>query len=315
MIQHPFNVGSNGEGELLPQSSELNIQFETTVSRSKNLENSTSIRASGQRSIPSNVPMNRGTTHIFYKTRMCQKFLDGNCRNGDSCTFAHGPNDLREPPPNWQELVKDNRGVNGGGNWNDDQKIIHRMRICRKFYNGDECPYGENCNFLHESPAKFKAEAVMDNGRTRETSVINIQTVVDHGQSHTEAGQDSVTNVKTDQDASRASVKTNFWKTQICGKWESTGQCIFSDKCHFAHGLAELHSPVGRVEGDRSLYAGGSVAASMIYGPITEPLANASATAVPVLQHGIGKGFLKLAHKKMNRIYGDWINDEEDDLS
>ncbi|KAK1434698.1 hypothetical protein QVD17_00447 [Tagetes erecta] len=313
MIQRPFNGGNNGEGEFFSQQSESNSLFETTSMRSRNpevnmnhLTKSTSLRPAGQRFIPSNVPVNRGTTHIFYKTRMCQKFLDGNCRNGDGCTFAHGPNDLREPPPNWQELVKDNRGGNGGGNWNDDQKIIHRMRICRKFYNGDECPYGEKCNFLHESPAKFKVEAAMDSERIRETSVINIQTVVDHSQSQTEAGQDCITTIKTDQDSSRASLKTNFWKTQMCGKWETTGQCIFSDKCHFAHGLAELHKQVGRVEGNKHPYASGSV-------PMTEPLATASTTAV--VRHGVGKGFLKLAQKKLNRIYGDWIDDEQDELS
>ncbi|KAF5802847.1 putative transcription factor C3H family [Helianthus annuus] len=321
MFQHPFNGGNNGEGELFPQQSGSNFQFEATNNRSRNNSEvnmnptkSTSLRPAGQRSTFSNIPVNRGTTHIFYKTRMCQKFLDGICRNGDGCTFAHGPNDLREPPPNWQELVKDNRGGNAGGNWNwnDDQKIIHRMKICKKFYNGDECPYGERCNFLHESPAKFKAEAGVDGGRTRESSVINIRTVVDRGQSQTEAGQDCITIGKTDQDASRGSVKTSFWKTQICGKWEMTGQCIFAEKCHFAHGLAELQT--GRVEGDRHHY-GGSVAAHMVSGPITEPLATASATAVPVVRRGVGKGFLKLANKKLNRIYGDWIDDEDDDLS
>ncbi|KAK9059445.1 hypothetical protein SSX86_020147 [Deinandra increscens subsp. villosa] len=311
MIQRPFNVGNNDEGEVFFQQSESNSQFETTNMRSRipevniNSTKSTSLRPASQRSTSSNVHVNRGTTHIFYKTRICQKFIDGNCHNGDGCTFAHGAHDLREPPPNWQELVKDNRG----GNWSDDQKIIHRMRICRKFYNGDECPYGEKCNFLHESPAKFKAEAAIDSLRPRETSVINIPTIVDRGESQTEAGQDSITTVKTDQ------VKTNFWKTQVCGKWETTGQCIFADKCHFAHGLAEVHVPVGRVEGDRHSYAGGSVVANMGYNPITEPVAVGSATGAPVTRQGVGKGFLRLGHKKLNRIYGDWIDDEEDELS
>ncbi|XP_076938392.1 zinc finger CCCH domain-containing protein 39-like [Bidens hawaiensis] len=291
------------------QQNESNSKFEVNMNPAK----STSFRPGGQRSTFSNLPVNRGTTHIFYKTRICQKFLEGNCRNGDGCTFAHGPNDLREPPPNWQELVKDNNNNNNngnnnnrGGNWNDDQKIIHRMRICRKFVNGEECPYGEKCNFLHESPAKFKVEAGMDNGRARESSVINIQTAVDYGKSKTEGGQDAFTTVKTDQDGSR--VKTNFWKTQICGKWETTGHCIFADKCHFAHGLAELHNPAG--------HASGSVAAQMVNCPTTEPLATGSAaTAVPVARKGIGKGFLKLANRKLSGIYGDWIGDDEDDLS
>lgn len=204
-----------------------------------NPQKSTPLTHAGQRS---NSHVNRGTTHIFYKTRMCQKFVEGTCRNGDGCTFAHGQNDLREPPPNWQELVKDNsRGGNGSGNWNDDQQIIHRMRICRKFYNGDDCPYGDKCNFLHESPDKFKIEGAMDMERARESSVIKIETMVDRRQSQTVPGPDSVTVVNTDQDVSRASVKGVYWKTRICSKWETTGQCIYGDKCHYAHGDAGIH--------------------------------------------------------------------------
>ncbi|EPS73628.1 hypothetical protein M569_01134, partial [Genlisea aurea] len=91
-----------------------------------------------------------GTSHIFYKTRLCVQFRDGNCRNGDLCTFAHGTHDLRHPPSNWQELIRD-RGP-GNGNWGDDQTMIQRLKLCKKYFNGEECPYGEKCNFLHERP-------------------------------------------------------------------------------------------------------------------------------------------------------------------
>ncbi|CAA2982953.1 zinc finger CCCH domain-containing 39-like [Olea europaea subsp. europaea] len=47
----------------------------------------------------------KGTGHIFYKTRICAKFSEGTCKNGEHCTYAHGVEDLRNPPPNWQELV------------------------------------------------------------------------------------------------------------------------------------------------------------------------------------------------------------------
>ncbi|KAM0062610.1 putative transcription factor C3H family [Helianthus debilis subsp. tardiflorus] len=129
---------------------------------------------------------NRRTTYIFYKTRMCQRFAEGDCPNGDSCTFAHGPKDLREPPPNWQELANDNRSP---GIWKDDEKIIKKMRICRNFYNREICPYGEKCTFLHESPDKFKFQPTNDNGGS---SGIKVETVVDHGQRQTIVGQDSV---------------------------------------------------------------------------------------------------------------------------
>ncbi|KAM0030291.1 putative transcription factor C3H family [Helianthus debilis subsp. tardiflorus] len=71
---------------------------------------------------------------------MCQKFLDGICRNGDDCTFAHGPNDLREPPPNWQELVKDNRGGNAGvnWNWNDDQMPFMQPKLFTQYLHRDD---------------------------------------------------------------------------------------------------------------------------------------------------------------------------------
>ncbi|KAL7168346.1 hypothetical protein ACSBR2_038730 [Camellia fascicularis] len=55
-----------------------------------------------------NPPMNRRIGHIFYKTRMCLKFLEGSCRNGEHCSFAHGTEDLREPLPNCKEIVAKN---------------------------------------------------------------------------------------------------------------------------------------------------------------------------------------------------------------
>ncbi|XP_071699205.1 zinc finger CCCH domain-containing protein 39-like [Rutidosis leptorrhynchoides] len=298
MFQHTFHGGNNGGG-----NPEVNT----------NPQKSTILTVPGQRPNPPNIPVYRGTTHIFYKTRICQKFIDGTCRNGDTCTFAHGPHDLREPPPNWQEYAKDNKGGYGSGNWNDDQTIIHRMRICRKFYNGEECPYGDKCNFLHESPAKFKNEIAMDAERTRESFVIDIP-VVDLGQTKTEVRQDTVNVVNADQDGSRASVKFNYYKTRLCGKWETSGQCMFADKCHFAHGVAELNNPAVRADGVVHPYTASSAAANLVHGPITEPVATDSSTHAPVKR--LGRGFLKLAaKKKVKGIYGDWIGGEEDELN
>jgi hypothetical protein len=98
----------------------------------------------------------KGTSHIFYKTRICAKFTEGNCKNGEHCTFAHGVEDLRKPPPNWQELVRGKK--RGSGDFSDYQRMIHRVKICKLFYNGDECRYGDKCNFLHERPMKFMTD-------------------------------------------------------------------------------------------------------------------------------------------------------------
>lgn len=192
------------------------------------------------RVIPSNnLPVNKGTTNIFFKTKMCAKFKAGTCRNGENCNFAHGEQDKRQPPPNWQELIglgarssEEDRPV---GNWDDDQRIIHRMKLCKKFYNGEVCPYGDRCNFLHEEPSKFRD----DGGRYRESSAISIGTT---GQL---VGQGSVcVNVAEVNRSVNTAVNINakpvYWKTKLCTKMETTGHCPFGEKCHFAHGLAGI---------------------------------------------------------------------------
>lgn len=141
---------------------------------------------------------------------MCLKFLEGNCRNGDACTFAHGAEDLREPPPNWQQITKDR-----GWNNNDERGLVHRMKICKKFYNGEECPYGDKCNFLH-----------IDNG---ESSVIRI------GTAGPGIGNARDLNLGC---GNGGNMKPTCWKTKLCSKWEMTGHCPFGERCHFAHGFS-----------------------------------------------------------------------------
>ena len=178
-----------------------------------------------------NPPLNKGTCHIFYKTRICTRFMEGNCRNGENCTFAHGHQDLREPPPNWQQLVqKMDKGPTG--DWNDDNRIIHRMKICRKFYNGEECPYGEKCNFLHESPLKFRTDIEM----SRESSAISIGTVGPVVEQNGASDQQTELNKKLNPISDALRMKPVYWKTKLCSKWEATGQCPFGERCHFAHG-------------------------------------------------------------------------------
>lgn len=172
---------------------------------------------------PPNVPGNKGTSHIFYKTRICAKFTEGTCRNGEHCTFAHGVEDLREPPPNWQELIRDKDRVSGSSNWGDDQRMIHRMKICKKYYNGEECPYGEKCNFLHERPSPPMKKLKVDMLGQRESSAISIGITGDARGSNT-----------SDFD------QTVFWKTKLCSKWEM-GQCPFGERCHYAHGQSGIH--------------------------------------------------------------------------
>nr|GEV80586.1 zinc finger, CCCH-type [Tanacetum cinerariifolium] len=304
MIQHPFNGNNNGGGECIPRRNGSNSQFHNSYKRDNSITQvSTTMTSAGQRSNRSDIPMSRGATHIFYKTRLCQQFVDGRCpKAADCCNYAHGPNDLREPVVNWQENANNNKGGrNGSGNWNEDYKRAPPSGICWKFYRGEECLYGENCSYSHDA-TQLNVGAVMDSGQTRDSSVINIKTVFDHGQSQTQATDAQVSTMSTLPDVLRTNTpKNNYFKTRICSKWETTGYCVFADKCNYAHGLAELSTLFGLVEGD------GAVAANGVHIPITELLVTHSAAAAPV---HIGSELLNLAKRKVKGIYGDWIDDE-----
>lgn len=308
-------VGGDASGywsqfELKSEEFDVNSEFDQPLAppskRPRNFEdNRSGSVASNPRPNP---PVNKGTTNIFWKTRMCAKFKIGMCRNGENCNFAHGVEDMRQPPPNWQELVgvrdEDNKS---SGNWEDDQKIIHRMKLCKKFYNGEECPYGDRCNFLHEDPAKFRD----DSGRFRETSAICIGTTGMPTGQGTGSSQSDVSRPNTGAD-SRVTSKPVYWKTKLCTKWEITGQCPFGEKCHFAHGLADLQSPSGRFEGDAvqtALVVATKPQPQLLHINDGPPLMAAKGpTSTEEAQSK--KCLLRWkGHKKINQIYGDWLDD------
>lgn len=64
-----------------------------------------------------------------YKTEMCRSYVEtgGNCRYGDRCQFAHGPNELR--------LV--------------DRHPRYKTELCRTFHSRGFCAYGARCHFIH----------------------------------------------------------------------------------------------------------------------------------------------------------------------
>ncbi|PWA61473.1 Zinc finger, CCCH-type [Artemisia annua] len=281
MIQHPFNGGNNnsGQGEFIPHLNGSNSQIDNSNRRVNSVtQNSTPLSSAGQRPNRSSVPMSRGTTHIFYKTRLCQQFVDGTCpKAADGCNYAHGPSDLRAPPLNWNEdrgrigkrgicwkfssgeecpygdncsYIHDATMFNVGGAMDSGRAressviniktvTIGKRGICWKFSSGEECPYGDNCSYIHDA-TMFNVGGAMDSGRARESSVINIKTVVDQGQSQTVGRAVQVRTASSDQDVLRTSVKGTYRKTKTCNQWETTGHCVFAHKCNYAHGLAVL---------------------------------------------------------------------------
>ncbi|VFQ64264.1 unnamed protein product [Cuscuta campestris] len=88
---------------------------------------------------------------MFFKTKLCYKFCAGVCPYITNCNFAHGLEELRKPPPNWQEivtLVTAHEGGVGFENYRVEHQIpimtspelradfqrSHKGRHCKKFY-------------------------------------------------------------------------------------------------------------------------------------------------------------------------------------
>nr|CAD1840924.1 unnamed protein product [Ananas comosus var. bracteatus] len=109
----------------------------------------------------------RAIGKMFFKTKLCCKFRAGTCPYVTNCNFAHGMEELRKPPPNWQEIVaaqeegaevrEENQipiitSANVGG----DGQRSYKGRHCKKFYTEEGCPYGDMCTFLHDEQSKAR---------------------------------------------------------------------------------------------------------------------------------------------------------------
>ncbi|KAJ0520297.1 putative transcription factor C3H family [Helianthus annuus] len=83
---------------------------------------------------------------MFFKTKMCCKFRVGTCRYVTNCNFAHSVEELRKPPPNWQEIVaahEDERSEPreeyqipslGSSSFIVETQKSYKGRHCKKFY-------------------------------------------------------------------------------------------------------------------------------------------------------------------------------------
>ncbi|KAG9155730.1 hypothetical protein Leryth_003999 [Lithospermum erythrorhizon] len=258
---------------------------------------------------------------MFYKTKMCSKFRAGVCPYITNCNFAHTLEELRKPPPNWQEIVASHEGerssaltvepreehqiptIDSPDSRLESQRSF-KGRHCKKFYTEEGCPYGESCTFLHD-----------EQSRTRESVAISVTPTVGAGFPNTVNGQ---------------TLKPSNWKTRICNKWETTGYCPFGNKCHFAHGATELHNYGGglaETEGEDSVAATpdakqgrGLAKPTDTAAPLTLSFPHTDvyhmSSGIPVQRSGgvaqrPGQRALQKwkGPDRISKIYGDWIDD------
>ncbi|KAI9125352.1 hypothetical protein K1719_003968 [Acacia pycnantha] len=255
---------------------------------------------------------------MFFKTKLCCKFRAGTCPYITNCNFAHSVEELRRPPPNWQEIVaahEEEKSIMSepreefqipsivSSGFAGEMQRAYKGRHCKKFYTEEGCPYGDNCTFLHD-----------EQSRNRESVAISLGPGGYGG-----AGNGS-------------NSKPSNWKTRICNKWEMTGYCPFGNKCHFAHGAAELHRyGGGAMEGENRDTVSATAPDTKQGGvPSKTPADNVVSSVTPVAHpdvYHIGVPSQRSsiviqrpgqrAHQKwkgpdkISRIYGDWIDDLE----
>lgn len=268
---------------------------------------------------------------MFFKTKMCCKFRAGTCPYITNCNFAHSIEELRRPPPNWQEIVaaheEERGGVSsepreeyqipslGSSSFTVDTQRSYKGKHCKKFYTEEGCPYGDNCTFLHD-----------EQSRTRESVAISL------GPGSSGGANGNGGTVAVAAAASNSTVKPSNWKTRICNKWEQTGYCPFGSKCHFAHGAAELHQYGGGLVDTTDAKDSVSPLDSNKPGIMpSKPPADIVVASAPSAAHSDGyhvgapsqrlpgviprtgqRPFQKWkGPDKISRIYGDWIDDIE----
>ena len=67
---------------------------------------------------------------IKYKTELCKFYeINGYCKYGDRCAYAHGKENLRSKVTN---------------------STSYRTRKCSQFFENGYCPYGNRCQFAHQ---------------------------------------------------------------------------------------------------------------------------------------------------------------------
>ncbi|KAG6521601.1 zinc finger CCCH domain-containing protein 56-like [Zingiber officinale] len=257
---------------------------------------------------------------MFFKTKLCCKFRAGTCPYITNCNFAHGIEELRKPPPNWQEIVaaheegseppfpieERHNSTIGSSIATGESERSYKGRRCKKFYTEEGCPYGDSCSFMHDEQSK-----------SRESVAISLSPAIGGGGG-------------CGGGAAVVALKPSNWKTRICNKWEMTGYCPFGTKCHFAHGAEELHRYGGGIvdpEGRDVLPApdtqqAGSLAKATadasLGSNVLVPLADTHHIGVPsqrfssVVQRQGQRSMEKWkGPNKISKIYGDWIDDFE----
>ncbi|KAG4399624.1 hypothetical protein AAZX31_08G263000 [Glycine max] len=250
------NNNNGGDSETTPSNS--NYEGRSSEPPSKKSRNSSQEGSSSNRS--------KAIGKMFFKTKLCCKFRAGTCPYITNCNFAHSIEELRRPPPNWQEIVaahEEEKAVMteppqqpreefqiptvGSSTFSGEMmQRSYKGRHCKKFYTEEGCPYGDSCTFLHDEQSKNRESVAISLGPGGYAGgggggCGSGSGGGGGGGGGGVGGGGSGGNGGVNAAGNGPNSKPSNWKTRICNKWEMTGYCPFGNKCHFAHGATELH--------------------------------------------------------------------------
>ncbi|KAL8196338.1 hypothetical protein R6Q57_025338 [Mikania cordata] len=215
-----------------------------------------------------------------------------------------------------------------------ENDISYKLQHCKRYYSESGCPFGDNCIYIHDDDANtWESSTIImgpgfgDGYSTGEASGNGGQPAGSVPLAPLQARPLSAAAIETTmlplapvlvaQTVSYSTTKLLNWKTRICSRWERSGYCQYGSKCFFAHGDEELQQyrngnvDKGANPNNQQLMVPNLAAT---YGSATTAhVVTASGSSVT---HAGGSRKMSEAHpeveipKKINWIYGDWIDDE-----
>ncbi|KAI3671537.1 hypothetical protein L1987_87275 [Smallanthus sonchifolius] len=135
-----------------------------------------------------------------HKNELCLNFQRGSCDYGDRCCFAHGKEELRGFEIRPALIAVDEIKI---------PRCSEKTKFCWRFMNGEICPFGDKCHFIHMKTERTIAAM----------SILNV-----------------------DESCEMQQRKQLPWRTKLCNRWMATGSCKYGLTCCFAHGESELQN-------------------------------------------------------------------------
>jgi len=174
----------------------------------------------------------------FKKTKVCTNHAGGYCARGESCTFAHGEEELG--------TLQGSSGAMQQQQWGQPQQQqqgsgFKKSKLCHHFAQSGTCGRGEACGFAH---GEHELGTMQTGGGAGAGDFMQMG----------KGGKGGPTTAEKEL--------FNF-KTTPCNNWMNTGSCPRGERCSFAHGEGELMAPgqaknvVEQMEQDGSMEAGG----------------------------------------------------------